>query len=141
MNTHTAQIGTQICFDLIDRAGNRERLTYDIVPDSQADSDSGFLSASAPIAQAVLGETAGSLIPYFTAELQAIHLLEINPSTRQPNKANAQQKAAQHQETLHQLQYRDALLFAASANTKWGSYDPDGLNYDHWTPSTPPPEE
>ena len=81
----TVKIGTHIEIDLLDRTGNRERLCFDLVSDQYADYETGFLGVSAPIAQAILGEKTGNLIPYFTAELQAIHLLSVTPSKRQPN--------------------------------------------------------
>ena len=44
--------GTHVEVELVDEAGAREPLAFDIVPDAQADFAQGFLGAGTPLAQA-----------------------------------------------------------------------------------------
>ena len=50
-------VGTHVEVELIDEAGESERLVFDLVPDKQADFANGFLGESTPLAQAILGQT------------------------------------------------------------------------------------
>ena len=77
-----AKIGTQVEIELLTRAGDRQRLTFDLVADAQADIQAGFLGASTPLAKAILGESPRILIPYFTEEYQGVEILSITASTR-----------------------------------------------------------
>jgi hypothetical protein len=126
------QPGCHIALDLLSRSGERERLSFDLVPDSQADYQAGFLGISTPLAKAILGEKAGITIPYFTEELMAVEIISIRASTRSADKDAAEQRQAAIQEAKDQIEFTNAVLFAASMNTKWGAYDADGLDYEGW---------
>jgi len=125
-------LGHNVEIALIHRGGRRETLTFDLVPDEQADYAAGFLGISTHLAKAILGESAGTLIPYFTDELQAIEMLTVAESTRKADESAQEQRAANLIETRDQIDFRNAVLFAASTDTKWGGYDADGLDYDNW---------
>ena len=127
-----ARLGCQVEIELISRSGKRERLEFDLVPDAQADYQSGFLGASTNLAQAILGEKIGVTIPYFTEELMAVEILAIRESTRIPETNAASQREAALKDAQDQIEFTNAVLFAASVDTKWGEYDADGLDYDQW---------
>jgi hypothetical protein len=127
-----AAIGTQIELELLTRSGQRERLSFDIVPDPQADYQAGFLGASTPLAKAILGESPGILIPYFTEEFQGVEILSITESTRKPQSDASAQMEAKVQNAKEQIEFTNAVLFAASVDTKWGEYDADVLDYEQW---------
>ena len=127
-----AQIGTQVKIALVHRSGEREVLAFDLVRDEWADYAAGFLGASTHLAKAILGESPGTLIPYFTDELQAIEMLTVTESTRKPDESTLEQRTANLKEARDQIDFRNAVLFAASTDTKWGSYDADGLDYEQW---------
>jgi hypothetical protein len=127
-----ARLGCLVEIELLSHSGERERLEFDLVPDGQADYQAGFLGASTPLAQAILGERIGVAIPYFTDELMAIEIHAIRESTRAPNKDAASQREAALQDAKDQIEFTNAVLFAASVDTKWGEYDADGLDYEEW---------
>jgi len=126
------QIGTQVELELLNRSGEREKLTFDLVADHQADIQNGFLGVSTHLAKTILGESTGILIPYFTAEYQAVELLSITASTRKPQSDAAAHREANLQAAKDQIEFTNAVLFASSADTKWGGYDADGLDFEHW---------
>ncbi|HBY08759.1 MAG TPA: hypothetical protein DEH22_13625 [Chloroflexi bacterium] len=127
-----AQLGCWVEIDLIARSGARERLEFDLVPDGQADYQAGFLGVSTPLAKAILGEAAGTLIPYFTEELMGVEILSINESSRKPAQDAAARRQSAVNEARDQIEFTNAVLFAASTDTKWGEYDADGLDYEGW---------
>jgi hypothetical protein len=102
------------------------------VPDELADYQAGFLGASTPLAQAILGERIGVTIPYFTEELMAVEILAIRESTRKTGGEATSQREATLQDAKDQIEFTNAVLFAASVDTKWGEYDADGLDYEEW---------
>lgn len=127
-----ARIGCQVEIALLSREGVRERLEFDLVPDKQADYKAGFLGESTPLAKAILGEKIGVKIPYFTEELMAVEILSIRESTRKPEVDAASQREAALKDAQDQIEFTNAVLFAASVDTKWGEYDADGLDFEEW---------
>jgi hypothetical protein len=127
-----ARLGCLVEIELISRSGEREHLEFDLVPDEQADYPFGFLGASTNLAQAILGEKIGITIPYFTEELMAVEILSIRESTRVPETNAASQREAALKDAQDQIEFTNAVLFAASVDTKWGDYDADGLDFDEW---------
>ncbi len=128
----TVQIGCNLHIELLYRSGNKEQLTFDLVLDEQADIENGFLGISTPLAQALIGEKCGYLIPYFTHEIKAIVILSINKADRKLGEEKSKSRRKSIHEILNQIEYRDAVLFASSTDTKWGSYDADVLDYKRW---------
>ena len=126
------QPGFCIAIKLLYRSGESEHLEFDLVPDEQADFQAGFLGVSTPLAKAILGEKAGITVPYFTDELMAVEILSIQKSTRTPVADAASRRDAAVQNAKDQIEFTNAVLFAASVDTKWGSYDADGLDYEKW---------
>lgn len=127
-----AELGCLVEIELLSRTGMRERLEFDLVPDEQADYQAGFLGVSAHLAQAILGEKVGITIPYFTEELMAVEILAIRESTRTPEVDAGSQREAALKDAQDQIEFTNAVLFAASVDTKWGEYDADGLDYEEW---------
>ena len=126
------RIGSCVEVELSARSGGHERLKFDLVPDEQADYQAGFLGVSAPLAQALLGEKAGVTVPFFTDELMAVEILSIRKSTRAPDNETAAQRDAALKDAKDRIEFTNAVLFAASVDTKWGNYDADGLDYETW---------
>ena len=57
-------IGIHVVLNLLDRTGKKDRLEFDIVADTSADFPQGFLGVSTPLAKVLMGEKAGTTIPY-----------------------------------------------------------------------------
>ena len=124
--------GYTVEMNFLSRSGESERLEFDLVPDHHADYQAGFLGVSTPLAQAILGEKAGITVPYFTDELMAVEIISICASTRTPDLDAAARRESALQNTKDQIEFTNAVLFASSMNTKWGSYDADGLDFKDW---------
>jgi len=123
--------GYCVSVKLLYRSGESEHLEFDLVADEQSDYQAGFIGISTPFAQAILGEKAGITVPYFTDELMAIEILNIRESTRTATDTAVKRDSAV-QSAKDQIEFTNAVLFAASVDTKWGSYDADGLDYEKW---------
>jgi hypothetical protein len=120
-------VGTRVEIELIDAAGGAERLAVDIVPESTADFSAGFLGAGTPLSQAILGETAGSTVPYTLADIVAVRILSVEPSRRAPAAGAAQAREAMLREAVDKSNLEDAVRLALTVDVKWGDYDPEGL--------------
>jgi hypothetical protein len=131
INEMRVQPGYCVSINLLYRSGKREHLEFDLVTDKQSDYQAGFIGISTPFAKAILGEKAGITVPYFTDELLAIEILSIRESTRTAADTAVQRDSAV-QDAKDQIEFTNAVLFAASVDTKWGSYDADGLDYEKW---------
>ena len=125
------QLGCHVEIELLARSGERESLAFDLVPDDVSDYQAGFLGVSTPLAQAILGEASKTLVPYFTEELQAVQILSVTTSTRKPPSDASSRRKEAVDDAVNQIEFTNAVLFAASVDTKWGEYDPDGLDYEH----------
>lgn len=126
------QVGCQITLEIVYRSGSREQLEFDLVPNDQADYQNGFLSASTPLGKTILNEKIGVLIPYFTDDITAVQINSIQPSIRVPNIDISTHRKSTMADIKDQIEFRNAQLFASSADTKWGNYDPDGLDFETW---------
>jgi hypothetical protein len=133
-------IGDEVEFELILRNGCKQKLIFTIVDHKYSDVEKGFLSNHSPIAILILGEKVGSVIPYFTDETKGIEILSIRKPTHLPTITPNQRKKTMSQ-ILNQIEYRDAILFASSVDTKWGSYDPDSMSIHNSSVDFTNPEE
>lgn len=120
-------IGCHVEVNLIDREGKKEALSVDIVPDEAADFSEGYLGISTPLAQALLGEKEGTVIPYLKGDIHAIEVLSVSPSKNKPPIDAAEKRRAEFIKTTQEVQHTSAVVFASSFSGKWGDYDPDSL--------------
>ena len=117
--------------ELISQGGEVERLTLEIVEEERADFQAGFLSLNTPLARTLLGKPAGVSVPYKVGDLVAVRILSI--SAGQGSDENpAEKRSAATSEAMSQMQFMNAVNFAASTDTKWGEYDADGLDFEKW---------
>lgn len=125
--TGPVTIGTRVEVELVDQAGGRERLAFDVVPDSTADFSAGFLGASTPLVRAILGHRAGDVVPYRLADMAEVRILAVSASQRQPNKNTPAERDAVIRNAISRSDLEDAVRLALTVNVKWGDYDPEGL--------------
>ncbi len=121
------QIGTRVEVELVGKDGTTEHLAFDLVPESAADFSSGFLGAGTPLAQAILGQRAGSLIPYRLADIVAVRILSVARSERRPPEDAATERDALLRGAVNRSNLEDAVRLALTVDVKWGDYDPDGI--------------
>jgi hypothetical protein len=129
---NTAKMGCHIDLLLIHRSGKQNRLDFDLVPDDQADFENNFLGISTHLAKTIIGESPGYVIPYFTDELKAIKIISVRTSIRKSETGKNDHRKEILNQTRTQIEFRNAVLFASSTDTKWGSYDADALDFDKW---------
>ena len=120
-------IGCHVVLNLIDRVGKRDQLSVDIVPDESADFAQGFLGASTPLAKALMGEKAGTTIPYLKDDIYAIEVVSVAESTNKPPEDALKKRQANMNKTIQEVEHTNAVVFASSFSGKWGDYDPDSL--------------
>lgn len=128
-------VGTRVEVELVDRAGESERLAFELVPDRAADFAHGFLGEGTPLARAILGKTAGSVVPYQVGELVRVRLLSVAPGSATSPEELAAQRQAAHEKIVSDINRANAAAFAASYTGKWGDYDPEGV--EHWDQDKP----
>jgi hypothetical protein len=134
------RVGTRVAVELIDDAGGAERLAFDIVPERAADFSAGFLGAGTPLAQAILGKTAGSVVPYSLADVVAVRILTVEPSARAPVPGAAEAREAALREAVDKSNLEDAVRLALTVDVKWGNYDPEGIE-PNWIRPTEQPDQ
>ncbi len=121
-----AAIGSHVEVALVDRSGSAERLAFDIVQDKKADFYSGLLSAGTPLAQAILGKTAGSVVPYTAGDVVQVRVLSVTVGAATSGDAAARRQAAVR-EAVEQAESTNAMIFATTVEGKWGEYDTDAI--------------
>jgi hypothetical protein len=119
--------GFKIELELVDRSGERERLTVQIVPDAYADLARGYLGEGTPLCQAIFGQTAGAEILYEIGDLCAVKILTVRPTDEAPDRSIAAKREDTLKKAVEKSNLTDAVIFASSFNGKWGDYDPSGL--------------
>jgi hypothetical protein len=100
---------------------------FDLVPERAADFSAGFLGAGTPLAQAILGEEAGSVVAYTLADVVAVRILSVRPSQRAPAPGAAEAREAALREAVDKSNLEDAVRLALTVDVKWGDYDPEGI--------------
>ncbi len=113
--------------DLIGESGASEHLTFTIVPDREADFSAGLLAQSTPLAQAVLGQPAGSVVPYRAGDIVEVRIGRVAPSTRLPGTDAAADRQAIIRKAISKSQLADAVRFALTVDQKWGDTDPEAM--------------
>ena len=131
----TVQPGSHVVVELLDSSGEIQQLEFDLVPDESADFSRGYLGLSTPLAQAILDQPAGAVLPYQQADILQVRILSLTPSASLPLSDLARQREETARKALQQIQRTDAMIFASSFSGKWGNYDPDGIA--HWEETHP----
>ncbi|MBN2550807.1 MAG: GreA/GreB family elongation factor [Anaerolineales bacterium] len=124
-------LNTHVEIELVNQAGESEHLAFDLVSDDRADFYSGLLGVSTPLAQAILGQTAGSLAPYHAADIRQVRILAVTAISQAASSEPAMRRQEAVQEALKQVERTNAMIFASTVEGKWGEYDADGM-MENW---------
>jgi hypothetical protein len=119
-----ARLGTRVQVELVDEAGASEQLEFDIVPDAQADFAHGFLGEGTPLAQAIIGQLAGSTVPYRVGDMVQARVLTVSFAARAPSTDVEARRQAVIQQALAESERVSDMAFALAVGSKWGDYDP-----------------
>ena len=131
----TVQPGSHVVVELLSASGETQQLEFDLVPEESADFSRGYLGLSTPLAQAILNQPAGAILPYQQADILKVKILSVTAPASLPFADLAQQREEAARKALQQVQRTDAMIFASSFSGKWGDYDPDGIA--HWEETHP----
>jgi hypothetical protein len=116
-------LGMHVIIDLILQEGI-DRLEFDIVEDNQADFSHGFLGVGTPLAQAILGRAAHSIIPYKVNDGREVRIISVTPSQKVPPGDGQARHAEVIRKAVELSDRTNAMIFASSFSGKWGDYDP-----------------
>jgi hypothetical protein len=120
-------IGAHVEVELISESGENERLAFDVVPDAEADFSAGFLGVGTPLARALVGQRAGSVVPYQMGDITQVKILTVETSGRTPVDDVAADRQAVIQRAINKSDLADAVRFALTVDQKWGDTDPEGI--------------
>jgi len=121
--------GSRVTVELLDQAGGSERLEVTLVPDDRADMSRGFLGLGTPLGKRLLGQEAGSTLPYRQGDGVSVRIVAVVPGEVPETGAAAGRQAAL-QKAVARSETEDILRLALTVDVKWGSYDPDSLAPD-----------
>jgi hypothetical protein len=105
-----------------------ETRTLAIVPDGLADLYAGFLGEGTPLGRAIAGQPVGAVLPFQGGRV-TIRQLRIDDQIIVRAKANAARRQAQVEQAEKEIAKANATLFALTVESKWGDYDPDGIDW------------
>jgi hypothetical protein len=125
-------LGSHVEVELVGESGERETMAFDLVPDDEADLSSGFLGVGTPLAQAVMGRPAGSLVLYQVGDIREVKILSVAAGVRVRADDAAANRQAVIQKAVSKSDLADAVRFALTVDQKWGETDPEGIvsNWD-----------
>mgnify|MGYP002681980798 FL=1 len=121
--------GSRVTVELVEEAGGSERLEVTLVPDEGADMGRGFLGLGTPLGKRLMGQVAGSTLPYRQGDVVSVRILAVVPGEVPETGAAAGRQSAV-QKAVARSETEDILRLALTVDVKWGSYDPDGLAPD-----------
>jgi len=122
--------GRHVDVELIFENGDVDRLELDVVADNEADFENGFLGESTPLAKAIMGKMAGSMVPYRAGDIIQVRILSVaaelssKPVDLSERREETTRKAAQDSDKI------STVIYASSMNNKWGDMDPKLLEDD-----------
>lgn len=122
-----AEPGTHVQVELWTRAGTRERMEFDLVADDAADFDKGLLGINTPLAQAILNQPEGATIPYKRGDILQLDIITVRAGTTSAPAGAAEKREALLRQALDKADLTNAINFALTFDTKWGDYDPEGI--------------
>lgn len=122
-------VGAHVTAELVSSTGERELIEFDLVPQRYADFAAGFLGDETPLARLILGWPAGATLPYQAEDITAVYIQSITPAEL-PGVQELQRRQESYRKAVRQVQRDNAITFASSMNSKWGDYDPSGI--EHW---------
>ena len=118
-----AGLGTHVELELIDSQGQSEPLSIDIVPAKAAELDRGLIGANTPLAKAIRGKTASSIVPYGLGDIDSIRIVSVTPSEVVVSEDGAERRQAVLNKARTDAERTNAEIFAASFSGKWGDYN------------------
>jgi hypothetical protein len=107
--------------------GDMEMLSLDVVSDSSADFERGFLGESTPLAHAIFGHVVGDVVTYQAGDRVRVRILSVSEELRgKPEDLSVRREEVERKARLDS-DTTNLVLFASSFSGKWGDYDPNAV--------------
>lgn len=123
--------GCRVAVELVNLDGSREKMAFQIVPDTLSDFSRGYLGEGTRLAQALMGHRAGERLVYQADDIAEVAILGVELAESGPDESVAERREANIRKAQRQTELANMIAFAASFNSKWGDYDPQSLT-DEW---------
>lgn len=121
------RVGRRVQVVLIHADASEEPLTLDVVPDAAADFERGLLGEGTPLAKALAGRRGGEVVTYRVGDLRQVRVLAVTRSPAGLDLSSAARRQEVIDKAVSESDRTNALNFASSFSSKWGGYEPDGI--------------
>lgn len=121
------RVGRRVELLLIHADDAEEALTLDVVPDAAADFEQGLLGAGTSLAKAITNARGGDVITYSVGDLRAVRVLSVTRSPSDLDRSAAERRQQVIDKAVSDSDRTNALNFASSFSSKWGGYEPEGI--------------
>jgi hypothetical protein len=120
---------SRVQVELVDSSGEAEPREFTIVTGRQADFRSGLLDENTPLAQALMGRSAGDVLPYEVGDLREVRILSVamGDASIPPElliRAARKRRADVHKAEA-QSEITNQMIFSTASGSKWGDYEVD----------------
>ena len=121
------RVGRRVEIALIHENGETEALTLDLVPDAAADFEQGLLGTGTALAKAITGARSGDVLDYRAGDLRAVHVLSVTRSPADLDHSAGERRQQVIADAVSESDRTNALNFASTFSSKWGGYEPEGI--------------
>lgn len=121
------RVGRRVQVVLIHQDEGEELLTLDIVPDAAADFARGLLGEGTPLGKVLAGRRGGEIIDYRVGDIWQVHLLDVTRSPADLDLSSTARRQEIIDKAVSESDRTNALNFASSFSSKWGGYEPEGI--------------
>ena len=118
-------LNCRVLAELVDSSGEIEQREFTLVTGRQADFKSGLLDENTPLGQALLGHSAGEVIPYAFGDLREVRILSVVSGDGSIPLDAAGKRRAAVQKAEAQSEITNQMIFSTASGSKWGDYDVD----------------
>jgi hypothetical protein len=116
---------SRVVAELVDNSGEAEQREFTLVTGKQADFKSGLLDENTPLGMALLGHSAGEVIPYAVGDLREVRILSVTSGDGSFPPDAARKRRAAVQKAEAQSEITNQMIFSTASGSKWGDYDVD----------------
>lgn len=121
------RVGRRVQVVLMHQDDSEEPLTLDIVADGAADFEQGLLGEGTPLAKALAGRRGGEIVDYRVGDLRQVRVLAVTRSPADLDLGSAARRQEIIDKAVSESDRTNALNFASSFSSKWGGYEPEGI--------------
>ena len=122
-NSLPAGTGRHVDLEMVTEGGEVERLALDIVADEAADFERGMLGENTPLAKAISGATAGSVVPYRVGDVLEVRILAVTAELSGQPVDLTKRRQATERKAIRKADQTNLIIFASTVDSKWGDYD------------------